>query len=41
LHVRNVALEFPWSNHAFDAVDGLGAGIAGDATLRFLDTLLR
>jgi acetyl esterase/lipase len=41
LHVRNVAIELPWSNHAFDAVNGLGAGIAKDATLRFLDTLLR
>jgi acetyl esterase/lipase len=40
LHVRNVALEIPWSNHAFDAVNGLGAALAHDATLRFLDALL-
>ena len=40
LHVRNVAIELPWSNHAFDSVDGLGAGIAHDATLRFIDALL-
>jgi acetyl esterase/lipase len=40
LHVRNVAIELPWSSHAFDAADGLGAGIAHDATLRFLDALL-
>jgi acetyl esterase/lipase len=40
LGVRNVAIELPWSNHAFDAVDGLGAAIASAATLRFLDTLL-
>ena len=41
LHVRNVAIELPWSNHAFDAVNGLGAAIARDATLRFLRTLLQ
>lgn len=41
LRVRNVAIELPWSNHAFDSVDGLGASIAHTATLRFLDTLLR
>jgi acetyl esterase/lipase len=40
LHVRNVAIELPWSSHAFDAANGLGAGIAHDATLRFLDALL-
>jgi acetyl esterase/lipase len=40
LHVRNVAIELPWSNHAFDAVSGLGAAIARDATLRFIDSLL-
>jgi acetyl esterase/lipase len=41
LHVPNVAIELPWSNHAFDAVNGLGAGIANDATLRFFATTLR
>ena len=41
LHVPNVAIELPWSNHAFDAVNGLGAAIAHDATLRFLDALIR
>ena len=40
LHVRNVAIELPWSSHAFDAANGLGEGIAHDATLRFLDALL-
>ena len=37
VHVRNVSIELPWSNHSFDAVNGLGAAIARDATLRFLD----
>jgi acetyl esterase/lipase len=41
LHVPNVAIELPWSNHAFDAIDGLGAGIAHDATLRFLNATTR
>jgi acetyl esterase/lipase len=40
LHVRNVAIELPWSNHAFDSVSGLGSSIAQEATLRFLDALL-
>jgi acetyl esterase/lipase len=40
LHVRNVAIELPWANHSFDAVDGLGSAIAHNATLRFLDALL-
>jgi acetyl esterase/lipase len=31
-----VALELPWSNHAFDEVGGSGARIANDATARFL-----
>ena len=35
-----VAIELPWANHAFDEVDGLGASIAHDATLRFLDATL-
>ncbi|MEA2666193.1 MAG: hypothetical protein QOI11_3137, partial [Candidatus Eremiobacteraeota bacterium] len=38
---RVVALELPWANHAFDEVDGLGAALARDATLRFLDATLR
>jgi acetyl esterase/lipase len=37
LGVPVVAIELPWANHAFDLVDGLGASIAHDATLRFLD----
>jgi acetyl esterase/lipase len=37
LGVPVVAIELPWANHAFDEVDGLGAAIAHDATLRFLD----
>lgn len=37
LRVPVVAIELPWSNHAFDEVDGLGAAIADDAALRFLD----
>jgi acetyl esterase/lipase len=41
LHVRNSAIELPWANHAFDAVNGLGAALAHDATLRFTDSLLR
>jgi acetyl esterase/lipase len=41
LHVPNIALELPWSNHAFDAIPGLGARLANDATLRFLDTMTR
>jgi acetyl esterase/lipase len=40
LRVRNVAIELPWSNHAFDSVNGLGTGIAQNATLRFLDEFL-
>jgi acetyl esterase/lipase len=40
LGVPVVALELPWANHAFDEVDGLGASIAHDATLRFLDAKL-
>jgi acetyl esterase/lipase len=40
LHVPNVAIELPWSNHAFDAVNGLGASIAHAVTLRFLDAAL-
>ncbi len=36
LGVPVVAIELPWANHAFDEVDGLGAAIAYDATLRFL-----
>jgi acetyl esterase/lipase len=40
LGVPVVALELPWANHAFDEVDGLGAAIAHDATLRFLDAKL-
>jgi acetyl esterase/lipase len=40
LGVPVVALELPWANHAFDEVDGLGAAIAHDATLRFLDATL-
>jgi acetyl esterase/lipase len=40
LHVRNVAIELPWSNHAFDLVPGLGSAVAHAATLRFLDALL-
>ena len=40
LDVPVVALELPWANHAFDEVDGLGAAIAHDATLRFLDATL-
>jgi len=40
LHVENVAIEIPWSNHAFDAVNGLGASIAHIVTLRFLDGML-
>ena len=40
LRVRNVAIELPWSNHAFDSVSGLGSSIAQNATLRFLDALL-
>lgn len=40
LHVRNVAIELPWSNHAFDAVNGLGAALARAATLRFIDGLV-
>ena len=31
-----VTVELPWSNHAFDEVDGLGARIAHDAAARFL-----
>src|ERR1700736_123571 len=34
LRVPVVALELPWANHAFDEVDGLGAALAHDATLR-------
>ncbi len=41
LHVPNIAVELPWSNHAFDMLDGLGASIAHDATLRFLDATTR
>ena len=41
LGVPVVAIELPWANHAFDEVDGLGAAIAHDATLRFLDATLR
>jgi acetyl esterase/lipase len=40
LGVPVVALELPWANHAFDEVDGLGAAIAHDATLRFLNAML-
>ena len=40
LGVPVVAIELPWANHAFDEVDGLGASIAHDATLRFLDATL-
>jgi acetyl esterase/lipase len=40
LGVPVVALELPWANHAFDEVDGIGASIAHDATLRFLDAVL-
>lgn len=40
LRVPVVALELPWANHSFDAVDGLGARIAQPATLRFLDAAL-
>jgi acetyl esterase/lipase len=40
LHVRNIAIELPWSSHAFDVPYGLGTGIAQNATLRFLDALL-
>jgi acetyl esterase/lipase len=40
LSVPVVAIELPWANHAFDEVGGLGASIAGDATLRFLDANL-
>jgi acetyl esterase/lipase len=40
LGVPVVAIELPWSNHSFDAIDGLGAAIAHDATLRFLDAAL-
>ena len=40
LGVPVVALELPWANHAFDEVDGLGAALAHDATLRFLDATL-
>ena len=40
LGVPVVAIELPWANHAFDEVDGIGASIAGDATLRFLDAKL-
>jgi acetyl esterase/lipase len=40
LGVPVVALELPWANHAFDEVDGLGAALAHDATLRFLDAKL-
>ncbi|MDQ6942163.1 MAG: alpha/beta hydrolase, partial [Candidatus Eremiobacteraeota bacterium] len=36
LGVPVVAIELPWANHAFDEVDGLGAEIAYDATVRFL-----
>ena len=41
LGVPVVAIELPWANHAFDEVDGIGAAIAHDATLRFLDAKLR
>ena len=37
---RAVLVELPWSNHAFDEVDGLGAALARSATLRFLDAML-
>jgi acetyl esterase/lipase len=40
LHVENIAIELPWSNHAFDAVNGLGASIAHVVTFRFLDAQL-
>lgn len=40
LHVDTIAIELPWSNHAFDAVNGLGAQIARTATLRVLDAKL-
>jgi acetyl esterase/lipase len=40
LGVPVVAIELPWANHAFDEVDGLGASMAHDATLRFLDATL-
>lgn len=36
-----VALELPWSNHAFDVVDGLGAAIADDAESRFIAAAVR
>lgn|GEM_PF-1359283 len=40
LGVPVVAIELPWANHSFDLIDGLGASIADDATLRFLDATL-
>lgn len=40
LDVPVVAIELPWANHVFDEVEGLGASIAHDATLRFLDGAL-
>ncbi|MEA2785303.1 MAG: hypothetical protein QOF71_1407, partial [Candidatus Eremiobacteraeota bacterium] len=40
LDVPVVAIELPWANHVFDEVEGLGASIAHDATLRFLDATL-
>ncbi len=40
LGVPVVALELPWANHAFDEVDGIGASIAHEATLRFFDATL-
>ena len=40
LRVPVAAIELPWANHGFDEVDGIGAAIARDATLRFLDGTL-
>ncbi len=40
LGVPVIAIELPWANHAFDEVDGIGAALAYDAALRFLDAKL-
>jgi hypothetical protein len=32
--------QLPWASHAFDVVDGAGASIAREATLRFLQARL-
>jgi acetyl esterase/lipase len=40
LGVPVVAIELPWANHAFDEIEGLGAPIAREAALRFLEARL-